>query len=59
MDFALNLLRSREISAAENYGFHFETEEGLHYITKAPCWRASDILDLGTKPSTGDGAAQD
>jgi len=59
MDFALNLLWSREISAAENYGFHFETEEGLHSITETPRWRASDILDLSTKPSAGDGTAQD
>lgn len=59
MDFALNLFWSREISVAENYGFHFEPEEGLHNITKTPCWKASDVLDPCTKSSAGDRVAQD
>lgn len=54
MDLALNLFWSREIPVAENYGFHLETDEGLYNITKTPCWKAGDVLDLCTKTSAGD-----
>lgn len=59
MDLALNLFWSQEIPVAENYGFHLETDEGLYNITKMPCWKSDDILDLYIKTGARDWVAQD
>lgn len=57
--FYLKLFWSWEISLAENYGFHFKTEEGVHNLTKMPCWKAGDVLELCTKSSSKDTVAQE